>query len=163
MKYLIEILKIIVFLFLQILVFNNLHFLNLCYPYVYVAALITLVVLPRWAELLVGCVVGVLMDICCSTPGVNMAACLLVSYLRPVMLAHLVQDYERIAGEINASSIGVAPFLKLAVILCLVHHAVIFLLDAWTLSTFGLTMLRWIVSSAFSLLFILMYGFRKSL
>ena len=163
MKYLLEILKILLILFLQIFVFSNLHFLSLCYPYVYVLALITLPVVPRWGELLIGCSIGLVMDICCSTPGVNMASCVLVSYLRPIMLAHLVQDHERISGEINALSLGTAPFLKLSLLLCAIHHLVIFLLDAWSFADFHLTLLRWLVSTLISLVFILAYGFRKSL
>ena len=142
----------------QVLLFNNLHFMGICFPYVYITALICMPVLPRWSELLIGALIGVLMDLSCSSAGMHTAACVLLMGLRPVLLEHLVQDYERLTSGVVAATIGISQFVRLAVILCLLHHAVVFAMDAWSISLIGMTALRWAVSVAFSLLVILGYG-----
>ena len=158
-----EILKLVLALLVQVLFFNNLHFMGLCYPFVYVAALVCLPVYDRRIEMLIGFCMGLVMDIFCSSLGMHTAACVLVSWLRPILLAHLVQDYERITSSVSGASVGVSQFVKLAVLLCALHHAVVFLMDAWGgLSPLWL-FLRWLVSTSLALLFVLAYGLtRKS-
>jgi rod shape-determining protein MreD len=156
-----EIGKLAAALLIQVLLFNNLHFMGICFPYVYIAALICLPVMSRPTEMLIGFATGLLMDMFCSSPGMHTAACVLITWLRPVMLSRMVQEYERVTIPVSGASIGVAPFVRLAVTLCLLHHAVVFLMDDWSLLQPGWLFLRWTVSSAMSLLFILGYGLTR--
>ena len=119
--------------------------------------------MPRWVDMLVGAVVGFTMDIACSSLGIHTMACILLTYLRPLLLAKMVQDPDRVVQDVYADSIGLGQFIRLAIILCLVHHGAVFMLDAWTFHGLGTTLLRWIISSSVSLLIILPYGLtRKS-
>ena len=155
--------KILLALLIQVLLFNNLHFMGLCFPFVYIAALICMPVYDRRIEMLVGFAVGFVMDIFCSSPGMHTAACVLLCWLRPILLEHLVQDYERLTSSVTAATVGMSQFIRLAVVLCALHHAVVFMMDAWAEFQPLWVMLRWLLSTSFSLLFVLAYGItRKS-
>jgi len=158
-----EILKLLCALFVQVLFFNNLHFMGLCYPFVYVVALICMPVYDRRIEMLIGFAMGFVMDLFCSSLGMHTAACVLVSWLRPILLARLVQDYERITTSVSGASVGVSQFVRLAVLLCALHHAVVFLMDSWGAFSPLWLLLRWLLSTSLALLFVLAYGLtRKS-
>lgn len=137
------ILKLIALLLVQVLVFQNLHFMGICHPYVYILFLIIMPQLPRWAELLVGAAVGLLMDMICSSPGVHMGACVAMMFLRGILLQHFVQDAKRVTGEIDSLEIGRTEFIRLSVCSILCHHTLIFLLEAW-----GTTHLLWVLLTA---------------
>lgn len=163
MNYARNIVRMIILFLLQILLFNHLHLFGLCHPYVYIVGLLCMPLMPRWVDMLVGAVVGFTMDIACSSLGIHTMACILLTYLRPLLLAKMVQDPDRVVQDVYADSIGLGQFIRLAIILCLVHHGAVFMLDAWTFHGLGTTLLRWVISSSVSLLIILPYGLtRKS-
>jgi rod shape-determining protein MreD len=153
--------RLILALIIQVLFFNNLHFFGLCFPFVYITALICMPVYDRKIEMLIGFTVGLIMDICCSSPGMHTAACTLLAWLRPILLSNLLQDHERLTSQVLADTIGTSQFVRLAVILCLLHHAVVFTLDSWTCLQPLQLLLRWTLSSAVSLLCILAYGIMR--
>lgn len=158
MKIFANILRMLILLLLQVLLFNHLSLGGLCHPYIYIIGLICMPLMPRWLEMLIAALVGLLMDCVCSSLGIHVAACVLMAYLRPLLVAAMVQDAERVVQDITASSIGYGQFIRLAVILCLLHHAVVFTMDAWTLSGLHITFFRWLISSAITLFFLLIYG-----
>ena len=163
MNYTRNIVRMIVLFLLQILLFNHLHLFGLCHPYVYILGLLCMPLMPRWVDMLMGVIVGLTMDIACSSLGIHTMACILLTYLRPLLIAKMVQDPDRVVQDVYADSIGVSQFIRLAVILCLIHHGAVFMLDAWTWKGIGITLLRWVISSSVSLLIILPYGItRKS-
>ncbi|MCR4664797.1 MAG: rod shape-determining protein MreD [Paludibacteraceae bacterium] len=146
-------------IFLQTMVFNNLHVLGVCHPWVYLLFLVCLPVMPPWAEQLIGCVTGVMMDCICSTPGIHTAACVMVSWLKPVMLSRMVQESERIVGPIVPHTAGILPFIRLTTILTVMHHLLVFSLDAWSWSLWYWVLIETIVSSAVTVGVIFVYGF----
>lgn len=146
-------------LFVQTTVFNNLHTLGICHPFVYVLFLICLPVMPRWAEQLFGFAMGVAMDCICSSPGIHTAACAMVSWLKPMLLARMVQESERIVGPIVAASAGVQPFIRLSVLLTVLHHLTVFALDAWSWSQWWWVLLEVVVSGAVTIGVLFVYGF----
>ncbi|MBO7501795.1 MAG: rod shape-determining protein MreD [Paludibacteraceae bacterium] len=153
-----NIVRFLVLLILQVLLFNHLNGWGLCHPYIYIMALICMPLLPRWADMLVAFSLGLVMDMFCSSLGIHTAACVLIAYLRPLLLAKMVQDLDRVTQDVSIESVGLNQFVRLTVVLCLLHHAVVFLLDAGTLSHFWILLLRWMISSAITLLVILGYS-----
>lgn len=146
-------------LFLQTTVFNNLHMFGVCHPFVYVLFLVCLPVMPRWAEQLIGFAMGIMMDCICSSPGIHTAACALVSWLKPMLLARMVQESERIVGPIIPQSTGIQPFIRLTVLLTMLHHLLVFSLDAWSWSLWYWVLIETVVSSAVTIGMIFVYGF----
>jgi len=146
----------VVLLLLQLLLINNLHFMGVCNPCLYILFLIALPAqLPRWAELFIGTVTGMLMDIACNSPGVHMAACVALSYCRPRILHNLVPDDDRLIGTLDTRVVDLQAYIRLVVPLTLLHHTILFLLLNLTFHAFWLTLLQILVSSLATILLIL--------
>lgn len=155
MQYIRYILLAIVVMLLQLLLFNNLHFLGICHPFVYVIILLCLPMnLPRWAELLIGAGVGLMADMICSSPGVHMAASVLIAYIRPAIVSRMVQNAERITDMVSGNTVGKNIFWVLTGILVPIHHFVVFLLEYWSFSQFGWVLLATLLSSLLAVLII---------
>lgn len=157
MRWIKQLFTFIGLLLVQVLVFQNLHFMGICHPFVYVLFLICMPQLPRWAEMLIGAVVGLIMDAFCYSPGVHMSACVAVMFLRGVLLEHLVQDAQRITGQITGASLGRSEFIRLALWLILCHHGLVFLLDAWSLQHILWLVLTVLVSGVMTFIVALIY------
>jgi len=147
----------ILLLFLQVLLFDNLHWLGLVHPFIYIWAIILLPIeLPRWAQMLIGATVGMVMDLFTHAPGIHMAGCVMIAYLRPLLVAGVVQDIDRLKGAVTSNVIGMANWLRILAILVAVHHIIVFMLEAFTFAHFGFTLLQIILSGVFSYTLILM-------
>ncbi len=147
-----NIVRYVVLLLLQVLLFNNLQFFGLCNPAVYVLCLIALPVrLPRWLELLIGFFTGLLMDIFCNTLGIHAAACTLVGFVRPLLIERLVADNDRLMGTPTSGTMGWLAYVKMVVILVVLHHTAVFSLEAFSFHNWWFTLLQIIVSSAVSI------------
>ena len=143
-----NIIRLVVCVLLQVLLFNNLALFGVCTPYVYILFLISLPIeLPRWAELLIGTFTGLVMDIFCSSLGVNLSACILVTYLRPLMINIFVQDKERLSGTVDINKIGLIPYMQISAILIASHHIVMFILENMNPELWWLTLIKIAVSS----------------
>lgn len=149
---------IVVFL-LQILLFNNLQFWGLCQPQIYVLCLLMMpIVFPRWADMLIGFAVGLLMDILCNSIGVHIAACVFLMYLRQPLIASLVQEHERLTGEISWLTVSHDAFVKYVAALVCLHQIAVSMLTAWSFHHFGLTLLQMIISAGLNIGLILGYN-----
>ena len=147
----------ILLFFLQVLLFDNLHWLGLVHPFIYIWAIILLPIeLPRWAQMLIGATVGMVMDLFTHAPGIHMAGCVMIAYLRPLLVAGVVQDIDRLKGAVTSDTIGMGNWMRILAILVAVHHIIVFMLEAFTFAHFGFTLLQIILSGVFSYTLILM-------
>lgn len=149
---------IVVFL-LQIFLFNNLQFYGLCQPQVYILCLLMMpIVLPRWADMLIGFGVGLLMDMFCNSIGVHTAACVFLMYVRQPLIAALVQEHERLTGEISWLTVSHEAFIKYVVVLVCLHQLTVSMLAAWSFNHLGMTLLQFVISAALNIGLILGYN-----
>ncbi len=148
--------RFLLLLLLQVLLINNLQFLGVCHPYIYIFSLLVMpITLPRWADMLIGGVVGLILDMFCNSLGVHIAACIMLMYVRPYLIGAYVSDRERLTDEIDVRSIGVVNFVKYTILLVLLHHTMVFFLTAWSVQHFWFTLLEVVVSSIVSILLII--------
>ena len=158
-----QIIRYIVVMILQVLLFNQLQLLGVCHPYVYLLCLLMMpITLPHNVEMLIGAVVGLVMDIFCNSLGIHTASCILVMFIRPYLLGALVNEKDRLNEQISLRSIGFEAFLKYIVILVVVHHLAVFALAAWSWSHFGFVLLETLVSSILTILLIIGYNLLSS-
>jgi len=76
----------------QVLVLNHIHLFDCATPLFYVYFIITLPYdCPRWASLLWGFSLGLVIDVFTNTPGVAAASLTAVSLLQPLILGLFVQ------------------------------------------------------------------------
>lgn len=144
---------------LQVLLFNRLSLYGLCHPQVYILCLLMLpITLRRELEMLIGFALGLVMDILCNTLGVHIAACVLVTFLRQPLLTSMVQNAERLTTEISMATIPMAAYIRYAVILIVVHQAMVSLLSAFSFHHLGWTFLQIIISSVLCIGIILGYN-----
>ena len=157
-----QIVQALVIVLLQVLLFDHLQIACWGFPMVYVLILMNLPVqIPRWLEMLIGMVVGLVFDIWSSSLGVNMAACVAFSFLRPIVLGSVLQDVERVKGEICSRSIGRIEYVKCLVFLVLIHHFLVFALEAWSWSNWWMVLVQTLISSVLTILIIVAYDTLK--
>jgi rod shape-determining protein MreD len=158
MKWIKIILTTIIVILLQVTIFNRLQINGWGYPMVYILLLLNIPPQkPRWIEMLVGTLVGLIIDICNNSLGVHMAACVALAYLRPIILKKSVQDVERIKDEICSRSVGGIEYLKCIVLLTILHHLMVFGLEAWSIQNWLLIVLQTLCSSFLTILLLLGY------
>lgn len=162
MEWIKQIVRLLVVVLLQILLFDHLQIAGWGLPMVYVIFLMNLPIqIPRWIEMLLGAIVGLVFDLWNSSLGVNMAACIAFSFLRPVLLSNLVQDIERVKGEICGRTIGKIEYVKCLIILTMVHHLLVFALEAWSWSNWWMVLIQTLISSVLTIAIILGYDALK--
>ncbi|MBQ5387744.1 MAG: rod shape-determining protein MreD [Paludibacteraceae bacterium] len=153
-----EIGRLLLILVLQVLLFNHMHIAIWGFPMVYILFLINLSPrLPKWAELFIGSAIGIIMDIWYSSLGIHMAACVTIAFVRPLLLANMVQDIERIKDNVKGITIGTLEYAKIVVILTIIHHFIVFALEAWNWSQWWIVLLQTLISSAMTIIILLGY------
>ncbi|MBN2273783.1 MAG: rod shape-determining protein MreD [Bacteroidales bacterium] len=155
------ILQFIVLLFLQLLLFNNIQFSGFINPYVYVLFFLLLpFTFSRALLLFLGLAGGLVMDLFMGTPGVHAAATVLVAYIRPAVLELIAPHDGYEANTLpRISYMGLEWFIKYTVIIVFAHHLTLFYLEVFSFSHFFHTLLKVILSSVFSIAFIILSQF----
>ena len=141
----------------QVLILNNIQFSGLINPYIYILFILLLpFTIPGYLLLGISFLLGFSIDIFNNTPGIHAGATVLLGFLRPG-IARLISSREIIEkGSIpNMPQLGFASFIKYTVISVLVHHFFLFFAEAFSFRGFFETLLRFILSSIFSILIIL--------
>ena len=157
-----EIGRLLLVFALQVLLLDHLHIGSLGVLMIYILFLINLPVrTPRWAEMLIGFGVGMLMDIWHSSLGIHIAACVALTFVRPILLTNTIQDVERIKDNLSIQNIGRADYTKCAVLLTILHHFIVLSLEMWNIHLWWMVLLQTLISSAMTLCIILGYEYLK--
>ncbi len=144
---------------LQVLLFDQLQLLGVCHPYIYILCLLMMpITLPHSADMIIGAVVGLIMDIFCNSLGVHTASCIFIMFIRPYLIGAIVNDKDRLNEQITLRTLGMEALLKYTVILVLAHHLMVFLLAAWSWSHIGFVLMETIVSSLITISIIIGYN-----
>ena len=157
-----QLIRYIVVMLLQVLLFNQLQLWGACHPYIYVLCLLMMpITLSHSASMLIGAIVGLIMDVFCNSLGVHMAACILLMFIRPYLIGLIVNDKDRLNEQISLRAIGMEALIKYVVILVLIHHLAVFMLAAWSWLHFGFVLLETVVSSMITIIIIIGYNALK--
>ena len=160
------IVQFVVLLLLQLLLFNNIQFSGYINPYVYILFFLLLpYTISRALMLFLGLVTGLILDLFMGTPGVHTTATVLIAFIRPGIL-NLIAPHE--GYETNTlpriTYMGLEWFIKYTLIIVVIHHFVLFYVEVFSFSHFFHTLLKVILSSIFSFVFIVLsqfFVFRK--
>ncbi|MBN2349252.1 MAG: rod shape-determining protein MreD [Bacteroidales bacterium] len=153
-----NILRFLVLVLIQVLIFNNIQFSGYINPYVYLLFILLLPFeTPGWLLLLSAFLLGFTVDIFSETLGMHTIATVFMAFIRPYVLQILApRDGYESGTYPRIYYYGFLWFLKYTVILILAHHFVLFYLEIFRFSDFFRTFLRVILSSSFSVFFIVM-------
>lgn len=154
---LLNIIRFFFLIALQALILNHINLGGYINPIFYIYFILLLPFsTPKWFLLLAAFSLGLGMDIFSNTLGLNAAACVLMAFFRPFVINRISSGPESLIGETpSLRSQGVSWFAYYAVILVLIHHSALFYLEVFRLSEFFSTFLRVILSTAFTLLLIM--------
>lgn len=162
MKIITEIRRLLLIFALQVLLFDHLHIGSWGLVMMYILFLINLPArIPRRAEMIIGFMVGMMMDVWHASLGIHIAACVALTFVRPLLLNNTVQDVERIKDNLSSQNIGRAEYIKCAVILTVLHHFIVFSLETWNIQFWWMVLLQTLISSVMTLVIILGYEYLK--
>lgn len=149
---------IILLILLQLLLFNNIQFSGYINPYVYIMIVLLLpYTIPSWLMLIISFLTGLIIDLFMGSPGMHASATLLAGFSRPYVLSLIApRDGYESGKELSMLAYGFRWFVVYASIIVLIHHTALFYLEVFRFSGFFRTLLRVILSSAFTTAFILL-------
>ena len=153
-----NIIRFIVLVVMQVLVFDNMRFGNYIHPCVYV---LFLMILPfdttKWSLLINGFVLGMAVDIFSGTPGLNAAATVFMAFIRPFVINIMTRksDLEG-KNEPTITDMGPQWFIVYGLLLLLLHNLMLFWLEAFSIKLLGLILLETLLSAPISLLIIIL-------
>lgn len=149
---LVNIVRFILLLAAQILIFNNLDFLGYINPYPYILFIILYPVNGNKTGLLVASFfLGLILDMFSNSGGVHAAASLLLAYYRPYIFKFsfgLSYEYQTVKLN-DVLTTERFSFLAIAVVL---HHFVLFILEVFRVSFLFEIILKTFVSTIFTLI-----------
>jgi len=131
-----NIIRFILLLIFQVLLFNNINLFGFLNPYPYLLFILLYPVNGNRSILLVtSFLLGLFLDMFCNSGGIHAAASLIIAYVRPSLFRFsfgLSYEYQtiKIADRISSERI---TFLILSIF---IHHFVLFLLEFFRLNLF---------------------------
>ncbi|MBR2618317.1 MAG: rod shape-determining protein MreD [Paludibacteraceae bacterium] len=155
--------KFVCVLLLQVLLFNNIDFLGYISPYIYLIFFFDLPVNFKTPySMLLGFLMGFLVDIFGNTMGVHTFACVLFCFLRNAWIDLLFSALNTQQNELTPIRVGWIGYVKYVTGLVFVHHAALFLLEAFSFDAFAYTLIRILANTVVSILLILFYEYFRS-
>lgn len=124
----------VLFVLIQVLFLNHIHFLRLATPFLYLYFLLKLPVgMSRIYMLLVAFATGLIMDMFTNTPGMHAAACTLAGFAREPLIGFF-QGKELPAGIIPSYRFfGYGGFFRYTLSFVVIHHITLFLIESMSL------------------------------
>ncbi len=153
----------ILLILLQVIVFNNIQFSGYINPYVYIMFILLLPVeIPSWLLLIISFLTGLIIDLFSGSPGMHTSASVLAGFVRPYVL-RLVSPRDGYEAGSNPSMMiyGFKWFFIYSLSVVLVHHIALFYLEVFRFAEFFRTMLRVLLSTLFSMAFILLIEYYR--
>lgn len=143
---------------LQILILNNLQLGGMVNPYLYVLFLISLPFeTSRVTLMLLGFGLGLVIDIFTRTLGLNVAACVLMAYLRePVYRLFAPREGYDATVNPSAGSMGWGWLISVSAILVFIHHTALFVLEEFRFTSFFWTLAKIFLNTLFTLVMIVL-------
>lgn len=165
-RLIINILRFIGLLLLQVLIVDNIRLGYYVHPYVYVIFIFLLPFnTPKWQLLLSGFTMGFAVDLFCGTPGLNAAASVFMAFIRPFIINAMTRRKDiNEDDEPSFNNMGMLRFMIYATLLLIAHNIVLFLLETFSIRLFGIVIIQTLISviSSLLLIFLILLIFRKN-
>lgn len=149
---LVNIFRFVLLLATQIIVFNNMNFFGFISPFPYVLFIILYPVNGNKSGLLLASfLLGLIMDMFSNSGGIHATACLALAYFRPFLFKFsfgLSYEYQTVKLN-DVLTPERFSFILLSVVL---HHLVLFILEAFQFSFFWDILLRTVLSTVFTII-----------
>jgi len=142
---------------IQVLILNNINLGGFINPYFYIYFILLLPFeISGWLLLLLSFLLGAGIDVFTNTLGLNISACLAMGFARPYIIRSISTGTDSLLGDSpSLKNQGLKWFLYYSISLVLIHHFVLFYLEAFRFTEFFMTFFRMILSSIFTLLLVM--------
>jgi rod shape-determining protein MreD len=149
---------LILLLLLQVLLFNNIQFSGYVNPYIYIMFILLLPVeMPAWILLIISFAMGLIIDLFSGTLGMHTSATVLAGFVRPYVLRVISpRDGYEPGADPSIIIYGFRWFMIYASIIVFIHHFALFYLEVFRFADSFRTFLRVLLSSLFSISFIIL-------
>ncbi len=118
----------------QVLILNNINFLRLATPFLYIYFILKLPVGYSSSKvLLLSFLIGIVIDAFSNTPGMHAAACTLAGFSRNMIIKIYKGDDLPEAISPSYRTFGYGGFLKYALTFVIIHHLTLYLLESLTI------------------------------
>lgn len=155
-----NIIRFSLFILVQVFVLDQIPPLHhVATPYIYFLFILWLPFkMGRRTVMVLALALGFSLDCFTKTYGLHAAPCVLIAYLRPFLINLLIsqEGAESNYNEPSVKSMGFAPYFTFVAILTLLHHSLLFFLEALQTGGYWYFILKTLLSSAVSLLLILL-------
>lgn len=155
------ILIFIAIVLLQVLVFNNfipqIFGINII-PIIYSYFLIKLPVgMNRISLILLGFILGFIVDVFSNTPGLNAMVGTFIGFIRPNVMNLFFSSDDFEGQEPSEASLSITTFYKYALLLLFINVGLVILLETFSTSNFTTKLSSILLSTLFSLVFIVCF------
>ena len=157
-KTVLNIIRFVALVLLQVLVINHIRLGGYVHPYIYVIFIMLLPFsMPKWQILVLGFVTGLTIDLFTGTPGLHAGATTLMAFCRPAIISLISgnQKFENIY-EPNLCQLDGMWFFRYVLCLVLIHHFTLFFLESFSIRLIGQVLLRILLSVPVSVFLIMM-------
>jgi rod shape-determining protein MreD len=141
---------------LQIVVLNNINFMGYINPFYYIIFIFLYPIKKVDSALIfLSFFLGLSIDIFSNTGGINAFSTLFIAYMRIPILKSVIGKREI---DYSTTSLIKLPFYKLflfVVILTFIHHFIVFSLEYFKWSNFGIIILKTFLTSIFTIILIM--------
>lgn len=147
--------RFILLVLVQVLVLNNINFLGYINPYLYLLFILTFPFTGNKSLLIIlSFLLGLTIDLFGDSGGVHAAACVVIAYLRPVILKFSFGvSYEYNAIKLN--NIDFAQRLIYVSAMVFIHHLVLFSMEIFNINHIMLLLKSSLFSGIFSIILIM--------
>jgi hypothetical protein len=105
---------------------------------------------------------GIIIDLFAGSPGMHSSASVLAGFARPAVLRIVSpRDGYEPRSEPSMLNYGFRWFLTYTLLIVLVHHTALFYLEVFRFADFFRTLLRVLLSSLFTTVFIVLFEFYR--
>lgn len=151
-------LRFIFLVLLQVLVLNNVQFLSSINPYFYILFIILLPFeTPGWLLLILAFLLGFTIDIFCDSTGLHASASVFAAFFRPGILSLVSpRDGYEPGTKPQVSYYGFSWFIKYSVFIVFLHHLFLFVMEVFSFSDLGQTIIRILLSTFFTMILVIL-------
>ncbi|WP_394750274.1 rod shape-determining protein MreD [Spongiimicrobium salis] len=156
--YFINVIRFVLLVLVQVLVFNNLNFLGYINPMVYVLFLYWYPIKENKAVLiLLGFLLGFMVDLFSDTMAIHAAATVTIAYFRPVIMRFCFGvNFE--FQTFKLSNTTTAQQITFLALLLIVHHLIFFSLEIFNLSNILLILKKVVATTSLSLVVCILFS-----
>jgi len=147
------IIGLILLLFFQVFVLNNINFLGYINPYLYVLFVFVFPVNKnRFPLLFLAFLYGLLVDLFSDSGGIHAFSLLFVAYIRILFIKAVFQKSDTDLSIFKLKSEPFGKVFNYVVILTVIHHFILFSLANFSFQNFSGVLLNTLFSSVFTLI-----------